>query len=366
MRRFARPISSASTCRCTRRRGWPAPLIRKSARRSTASARLCAYGLVRAAQRRLAAVARRRRRARRRVRSRNSLPLARRSRARATPHVGRRSPLPRLHFLVPDRTGLPPLDRYATLQLRRRHARRSPATPKPAAGAGISAAIVRSCRSTTVSSASCSGRRAGGHRRAGGRRRSSTSPSAIPTFSTVRHTRCGIVEALHARASVADLRRDDQDRAPAPAPRARCRVLRRHRLSLRDERGRVGRRSTCWTLLDEGAHAARLSSRPSHCAARRADARADVRRRSIRGRRSTATAICSTTLAALDLVEHVAPIQLAIRLLIPRGSRMLELPDVAGLVGAVRRRRRWPIHGRIPIHASTRCTQTSCASSAGG
>ena len=30
----------------------------------------------------------------------------------------------------------------------------------------------------------------------------------------------------------------------------------------------------------------------------------------------------------LDLVEHVSPIQLAIRLLIPQGSRMLELEDV--------------------------------------
>ncbi len=34
------------------------------------------------------------------------------------------------------------------------------------------------------------------------------------------------------------------------------------------------------------------------------------------------------TIARLDLVEHVAPIQLAIRLLIPQGSRMLELPEV--------------------------------------
>jgi radical SAM superfamily enzyme YgiQ (UPF0313 family) len=36
----------------------------------------------------------------------------------------------------------------------------------------------------------------------------------------------------------------------------------------------------------------------------------------------------------LDLVEHVAPIQLAIRLLIPQGSRMLELDDVRAVVGA--------------------------------
>jgi len=38
------------------------------------------------------------------------------------------------------------------------------------------------------------------------------------------------------------------------------------------------------------------------------------------------------TIAALDLIDHVAPIQLAIRLLIPDGSRMLELPDVRALV----------------------------------
>jgi hypothetical protein len=38
------------------------------------------------------------------------------------------------------------------------------------------------------------------------------------------------------------------------------------------------------------------------------------------------------TIAALDLVDHVAPIQLAIRLLIPDRSRMLELPDVRALV----------------------------------
>jgi radical SAM superfamily enzyme YgiQ (UPF0313 family) len=39
-------------------------------------------------------------------------------------------------------------------------------------------------------------------------------------------------------------------------------------------------------------------------------------------------------LRANDLVESVAPIQLAIRLLIPAGSRLLELPEIRGLVGA--------------------------------
>lgn len=37
---------------------------------------------------------------------------------------------------------------------------------------------------------------------------------------------------------------------------------------------------------------------------------------------------------SLDLVEQVAPIQLAIRLLIPAGSKLLDLPDIATLAGA--------------------------------
>jgi hypothetical protein len=40
------------------------------------------------------------------------------------------------------------------------------------------------------------------------------------------------------------------------------------------------------------------------------------------------------TLAALDLVDHVAPIQLAIRLLIPAGSRLLEVDEVKPFVGS--------------------------------
>lgn len=38
-------------------------------------------------------------------------------------------------------------------------------------------------------------------------------------------------------------------------------------------------------------------------------------------------------LAELDLIENVAPIQLSIRLLIPQGSRILELPEMAGYLG---------------------------------
>ena len=39
-------------------------------------------------------------------------------------------------------------------------------------------------------------------------------------------------------------------------------------------------------------------------------------------------------LVDLNLVDSVAPVQLAIRLLIPAGSKLLELPEVRGLVGA--------------------------------
>jgi hypothetical protein len=39
------------------------------------------------------------------------------------------------------------------------------------------------------------------------------------------------------------------------------------------------------------------------------------------------------TIDRLDLVENVSPIQLAIRLLVPQGSRMLELPDMRALAG---------------------------------
>jgi radical SAM superfamily enzyme YgiQ (UPF0313 family) len=40
------------------------------------------------------------------------------------------------------------------------------------------------------------------------------------------------------------------------------------------------------------------------------------------------------TIAGLGLVDHVAPIQLAIRLLVPEGSRLLELPELRAHLGA--------------------------------
>ncbi len=40
-----------------------------------------------------------------------------------------------------------------------------------------------------------------------------------------------------------------------------------------------------------------------------------------------------TTILRLDLVDQVSPIQLALRLLIPAGSRLLELPEMSRFVG---------------------------------
>jgi hypothetical protein len=40
------------------------------------------------------------------------------------------------------------------------------------------------------------------------------------------------------------------------------------------------------------------------------------------------------TIADLDLVEQVSPVQLAIRLLVPKGSRLLELPEARAAIGS--------------------------------
>ena len=53
-----------------------------------------------------------------------------------------------------------------------------------------------------------------------------------------------------------------------------------------------------------------------------------------------AIASCSQTIDRLALVEQVAPIQLAIRLLVTEGSRLLELREMQALVRTVRRAQR--------------------------
>ena len=41
-------------------------------------------------------------------------------------------------------------------------------------------------------------------------------------------------------------------------------------------------------------------------------------------------------IAGMNMIAHVAPIQLAIRLLIPEGSLLLELPDVRAMIEIVK------------------------------
>ncbi len=106
--------------------------------------------------------------------------------------------LPRIHFLVPDRTGLPPLARIRDAADARRRAPHWSATPKRAAAAGICAGTVRSCRSTTGSSASCSPTSCSPTSPRRSRPARGTSPSAIPTSSTVPTHAMRIVDALHA------------------------------------------------------------------------------------------------------------------------------------------------------------------------
>ena len=157
---------SAFTCRCTRRRGWPAPVIAKVRAAESVGAALRLRPVC-AAQRGVAAIARRRRRARRRVRRgadgdrARSLespapidgPASRRDAEPATDPASARC----LAFI--SRARSPGLAAARTLRDAadaRRHARASSGPPRPAAAAGICAGIVRSCRSTTGSSASCS------------------------------------------------------------------------------------------------------------------------------------------------------------------------------------------------------------------
>ena len=108
-------------------------------------------------------------------------------------------------------------------------------------------------------------RRAGRRRARRSRRARSTSRSAIPISSTARRTRCASSSALARGASRRDLRRDDQDRAPAAASRPAAAAA-RHRLPVRHERRRVARRSTCCAL--EKGHTRADFVEPSACAAR--------------------------------------------------------------------------------------------------
>ena len=72
------------------------------------------------------------------------------------------------------------------------------------------------------------------------------------------------------------------------------------------------------------------------------------------------------TIDRLRLVDHVAPIQLSIRLLIPEGSRLLELEDIRNTVGAIRSAQPDVSVAPRRSRVSTRCNRPSRRWSAGG
>ena len=121
----------------------------------------------------------------------------------------------------------------------------SSAPPRRRAAASIAAATVRSCRSTTASSASCRSRSCwptcARRWRPGAEHITFGDPDF---FNGPTHAR-RIVEALHARVSRRHLRRDHQGRAPARARRAAAGAA-RHRLRC-SSRARSSRSTTrCW------------------------------------------------------------------------------------------------------------------------
>ena len=99
------------------------------------------------------------------------------------------------------------------------------------------------------------------------------------------------------------------------------------------ERLRVVRRPGAGPAA-KGTHEPGRGARGHRLPRRGADARPHVRRVHALDDARRGTPRSWTASPALDLVSHVAPIQLALRLLIPQGSLLLEDEDVQALVGA--------------------------------
>ena len=243
---------------------------------------------------------------------------------------GSGDPLPRLHFLVPDRTGLPPLARYSALHL-------GDGTRRVAGYTEASRGCRHLCRHCPVVPiyngqfrvvqpdvvlADIDAQVAGGAEHI---------TFGDPDFFNGPTHASRIVEALHAR-------------HPAVTYDVTIKIehLLRHRdlmPSLRDT-GCLFITSAVeaiddrvLTLLDKG-----------HTRQDFFDAVALSREAGVILAPTFVAFHPWTTLggyaellqvlADLDLVEHVAPIQLAIRLLIPEGSRLLDLDEVRPLIGS--------------------------------
>ena len=165
----------------------------------------------------------------------------------------------------------------------------------------------------------------------------STSPSATPTSSTASPTRsnwCARCTREFPRLTYdVTIKVEHLLQHAAASSRAA-----RHRLRLRHHRRRVARRSRARPPR-QGPHARRL--RPPRLAVprRRPDPGADLCRLHTLDHARRAMPTCSTPSPTSAWSKTSVPVQLAIRLLIPAGSRLLELPEVRDLVGRLRPRR---------------------------
>jgi radical SAM superfamily enzyme YgiQ (UPF0313 family) len=243
-------------------------------------------------------------------------------------HVG--PPLPRIHFLVPDRTGLPPLSRYAALQL-------ADGTRRVVGYTEASRGCKHLCRhcpivpvyegqfrvvQTDVVLADIDAQVASGAQHIS---------FGDPDFFNGPTHAMRIVEALHAA-------------HPSVTYDAIIKV--EHLLAHRDLLPRLAATGCAFVtsaveslddrvlgLLDKGHTRADFVEAVALCR----DGRVTLIPTFVAFHPwLTLDRYCDLvdTIAALDLVDHVAPIQLAIRLLIPEGSRLLALDEMRVHVGA--------------------------------
>jgi radical SAM superfamily enzyme YgiQ (UPF0313 family) len=248
---------------------------------------------------------------------------------RAVPVATRTAAIPKLHFLVPDRTGLLPLDRYSTLHM-------GDGTTRVAGYTEASRGCRHLCRHCPVVPvydgqfrvvqpdvvlADVDAQIAAGAEHI---------TFGDPDFFNGPTHAMRIVEQLHAR-------------HPAISYDATIKV--EHLLQHRDLLPRL-RASGCLfvtsavesiddrvlALLDKGHTRADFVEAVSLCRAAGLDL---VPTFVAFHPWMTLADYCELldTIAGLDLIDHVAPIQLAIRLLIPSGSRLLGVEAMAPFVG---------------------------------
>ncbi len=227
------------------------------------------------------------------------------------------------------------------------------ATPRPAAAAAICAATVRSCRSTRGSSASCSRRSCSPTSRRRWRPARGTSPSAILTFSTARRTPC------------ASSRRCTR---PIPTVSYDVTIKVEHLLKHRELVPRLAATGCAFVtsaiesiddvvlgLFDKGHTRADFLEAVALC---RAAGVTLVPTFVAFHPWLTLEGYCDLldTIDALDLVDHLSPIQLAIRLLVPQGSRLLELEQMRRAPARLRRR-----DADLPLESSGSARRRSSA-----